>query len=359
MIPLPDFPNFVSLNLSHRALVQSITNQHHPYSDFNFTSMFAWNVKEEIVISSLYDNLVVRFTDYINDEVFFSLIGKNKLESTIDTLLAYCRSIGVEPRLRLVPKSVVGALTPEAHAHYTIEEDRNNHDYILSVQELCDFTTSRFRRKKELHNQFVRSHGENVVFRPLDLHSEEVLFEMQNVATAWQQSRGKSINEARNELDAIKRSLKHHQDLSIKAVGVYIKGKLVAFNIFELLPGKVAMGHFIKADVDFKGIFEYLVHNSARYLKSLGIEYINIEQDLGINGLRKYKESYKPIGFLRKYTISQKQQSFRRVRQEYTPVGNRSFGRAKNWSRSTRKGRSGPNPYLSRSGPSTSAPDQA
>ena len=64
-IMIPQFPEFKSLELSDKKDIESFTKRFPPYSDFNFVSMWSWDIKEEIRISQLNGNLVVRFTDYL------------------------------------------------------------------------------------------------------------------------------------------------------------------------------------------------------------------------------------------------------------------------------------------------------
>ncbi|MCA1638525.1 MAG: hypothetical protein LC768_09365, partial [Acidobacteria bacterium] len=62
---IPSFPHFRNLRADDKEAVESFTNQFPPYSDFNFTSLWCWNVSEKIQVSQLYGNLIVRFTDYV------------------------------------------------------------------------------------------------------------------------------------------------------------------------------------------------------------------------------------------------------------------------------------------------------
>jgi len=79
----------------------------------------------------------------------------------------------------------------------------------------------------------------------------------------------------------------------------------VALSILEIIDNKYAFTHFEKADIaNFPGIGSFLNQQVASLLASHGIQYINIEQDLGIAGLRMSKRSYFPCGYLRKFSVS-------------------------------------------------------
>ena len=78
----------------------------------------------------------------------------------------------------------------------------------------------------------------------------------------------------------------------------------LAFSIEELLPNGYCMGHFWKADIGRSGIYNFLLHTIAEYLRTQDIEWWNFEQDLGIEGLRRSKMSFSPVNFRKKYKVS-------------------------------------------------------
>ena len=55
---LPEFPKFKSIELSDKEDVEKITHKYPPYSDFNFVSMWSWDIKGEMRISEFYGNFM-------------------------------------------------------------------------------------------------------------------------------------------------------------------------------------------------------------------------------------------------------------------------------------------------------------
>ena len=86
---IPQFPNFKPLDLNDQADINTLIKQHPPYSDYNFISMWTWDVDQSIQISQLYNNLVVIFSDYITSDNFLSFLGTNNIADTVDVLLTY------------------------------------------------------------------------------------------------------------------------------------------------------------------------------------------------------------------------------------------------------------------------------
>ena len=125
-----------------------------------------------------------------------------------------------------------------------------------------------------------------------------------SVFTNWSDSRGKSRIDTEKELCALYRAFKIWSTGVLVAIGVSSDDRLIAFAVCEILPNRFAVGHFFKADTRLKGAFEFLRQVQARHLLQLGFKWLNIQQDMGLPGLRQAKMSYCPIFFLRKYTLT-------------------------------------------------------
>ena len=104
---IPQFPEFKKLELSDKEEIQKMTQKYPPYSDFNFVSMWSWDIKGEMRISVLNENLVVRFTDYITGKLFYSFLGDNEVSETAKKLLDLSKAEGLTPELKLIPEHSV------------------------------------------------------------------------------------------------------------------------------------------------------------------------------------------------------------------------------------------------------------
>lgn len=300
---LPIFPKFEKLSLDHKELLQSIANDF-PSSDFNFAGLFTWDVREVVLVSSLNGNLVICSSDYLTHAKFYSFIGDNKVDETIETLTDYAKQRGEESKLKLVPQTVVKHIKqPDVHE---ILEDRDNYDYIYSVNDLVELKGKEYEGKRNILHGFTRLHGDSIQEKELDLNDKDVILDIEQVMVKWQQTRGKGSSEVSDEFIAIKKALDHHQSLSMRAFGIYNRDTLIAFTLFEILPTKVAVAHFHKADVGYNGVYEHLTHSFAKHLASLDVKIMNYEQDLGVAGLRKSKESFHPSEYIKKYIVSRK-----------------------------------------------------
>lgn len=91
--------------------------------------------------------------------------------------------------------------------------------------------------------------------------------------------------------------------------GFFLSDRLVAFTINEILSGGYYMGHFGKAEPDIRGLGDALESETAVMMQRMNCSVMNYQQDLGLPGLRKAKQSWMPVGLLKKYTIGMRENS--------------------------------------------------
>src|SRR3989338_1647905 len=150
---IPEFPKFKPIELSDKTEVEKITSKYPPYSDFNFVSMWSWDIKNEMRISLLNGNLVVRFTDYLTGEPFYSFLGDNKVNETVEELLEFSKKEILPLELKLIPEEVLKDLD---QIKFKATEDRNNFDYIYDVSRLAELKGNEYQSHRNSIHKFLR-----------------------------------------------------------------------------------------------------------------------------------------------------------------------------------------------------------
>jgi uncharacterized protein len=299
---IPRFPEFKHIEISDKNEVESLTSKYPVYSDYNFVSLFSWDTEEEVELSLLNNNLVVKFTDYIDGHPFYSFIGAQEVDLTIETLLNHAATSNIDSRLKLIPEIVVKSL--EHPDRYIIEEDRDNFDYIFSIEFLSNLEGNKSARRRNLINNYHKRYGHTTEVKKIDVLNKSTQAEIMRLFEDWEKQKKVPAEDSISEQKALRKLLAHAHHLNLSATGIYVDKKLVAFSINEPLSQDFSIGHFEKADLQYLGIFQYLNFHTVQHLLDEGAKYVNGEQDLGIQGLRSAKESMRPVDFLKKYTIS-------------------------------------------------------
>jgi len=299
---LPEFPEFKKLELSDKADIEKITSKYPPYSDFNFVSMWSWDIKGDMRICALNGNLVVRFTDYVTGIPFYSFLGDNEVNDTAEELIELSKKEGLKPELKLIPEIVATRLDPR----FKVAEDRDNFDYIYEIPILAELSGNAFQTQRNLINQFTRLY-KNLAIKVVNLseiyHKNNIML----LFNQWIENKDSCflVEGCENEFLALKRLLliDDYPKFNLTCFEISVKEKLVGFIINEKV-GEYDIVHFEKADISFKGSYQLLMQKNSKILNQLNIKFLNFEQDLGSSALRFTKMKFRPVFFLKKYLIT-------------------------------------------------------
>ncbi|MCF8033909.1 MAG: phosphatidylglycerol lysyltransferase domain-containing protein [Desulfarculaceae bacterium] len=213
---------------------------------------------------------------------------------------ALCRDLaemGAAPVLNRVGERL--ALALDEGERFGTELDLANSDYVYLAEELADLPGRRFHRKKNHFNKFVKTH--EFEYRPLEA---ELIAQVLDMQEKWCQIRECAADPGLASEDrAIYEALTHYDSLDYSGGVIIIEDKVAAFSLGEPLNPDTAVVHIEKANPEYDGIYaainKLFVQNAWAHMK-----YINREQDLGLSGLRKAKESYQPDHMVNKYVVT-------------------------------------------------------
>lgn len=297
---IPKFPNFKKLELGDKEYIESFTKNFPPYSDYNFASMWSWDTRRNAKWSDLNGNLVIQFDDYVTQEPFVSFFGTSHINETIELLLDFAQDHKLSKRLRLISEEVI-KLTDVAK--YKILPDIDSFDYVLSTKLISSLEGKKLYSRRKFVKQFLDRYSHKVDVGPLSVGLRDQIIDC---ADRWIENKTqtkKAFNH--NEREAIHRILNIPASAAqLICVRIHINDNLEGFSILEIVNNEWAIAHFEKENFEFRGIGAFLKQQEGKFLHSRGINYLNLEQDLGIIQLREAKRRYLPINYLKKYTVS-------------------------------------------------------
>lgn len=199
--------------------------------------------------------------------------------------------------LKNLSEDQVAALRPVAEARgWFLLPDRDNWDYLFDTREMATLAGKRFHKKRNLVHQFYHQYHA--------LHMEPLtaanLDDARAVLDVWTRNHPDT-----NDVEAASEALERIEELGLDGAVFYVDDEPAAYTLGEPSPrpGDYVI-HFEKADARFKGIYQAVFQRFAQSLVGR-FERINREQDLGDPGLRQAKETYRPVGFVKKYRLLQ------------------------------------------------------
>lgn len=301
---LPLFPQLKKISLADKQIIDGYIHRYAPYSDYYFASLWSWNLRDTIQIAQIFNNLVVKFSDYVTGEPFYSFFGNNQVHQTIEALITKAESEGIFPHLRLIPEHNFHDVDLEKiKIKYHVQEDDNNFDYLLSVEKISSMIGRKLHQKRKLLRHFNQQHTSITEIK--SVREKQVQKQILALFFAWIEQANKRGMKNDNELNALLRLFRHAEHFNVKALLLYVDNQLIGFSVFEIINTDFAISSFQKANIAYIGAYEQLNFHMACHLRDCKCTYVNIEQDLGIEGLRRAKKDYDPE-YLKKYIISKK-----------------------------------------------------
>lgn len=302
----PTFPEFVRLTLHDKDAYNQLVADYTPFSDLCFTTLHIWwNLDDRLSISLLNDNLIIDYQlPFDKKNSGFGLIGKHSVDSSMQTIFDHLQHKGQKPKLVHVPEFTIQTLkNPEL---LQIEEELDYHEYIVDSAALAHLESSDYARIRRKVNRFLREvEGRQLEIKSVDLSSLPVQDLLFHSVLSWQAKHPHANDLARTEDVAMKATLTHAATLETQNLCLYVDGVLQGMVLYHMSHDKqyYIINH-LKVDYDIPFIFDYVTSQIALRAMEQHVPYLNMEMDLGIEGLRRHKQGLRPVTLLKKYKVT-------------------------------------------------------
>ena len=281
---IPEYPKTTEITLDIRDLIHPVFQTlPEGISEFSFANIYLFRKTHNYKISKFNENQFILLGNDENKYFFMLPLGlpdKNSLELLFENFHL----------MKAVSENQVAQLE---NMGYSVIEDRDNFDYLYSRDELGKLAGRKFHKKKNLVNAFLNKYS--FEGKPL---LEENIGDALEILENWKEQRDDP-----GDYEAAKEALEKSEELQLCGGIYYVEGEPAAYTLGEeLAQGKSFVIHFEKALGHYKGIYQFVNKCFAAILPEK-YDYINREQDIGNEGLRQAKMSYRPVGFVKKYRV--------------------------------------------------------
>lgn len=285
---IPNYPDLAPVNLDMRAhLHPRLSMLKDGISEFTFAGLYLFRDTYKYQIAWLPNETLVIFGEKDGETFFMLPCGLPEPEVLRDLFSRrdYLKNLSETD-------TQASRIMLEQNG-YTVEEDRNNFDYIYRRKDLATLRGRNYHKKRNQVNAFLN----NYEFEQRPMRKGSVRDAIQ-VLDAWREAKGENGDYA-----ASREALELMELLNLKGHLYYVDSRPAAYTLGEALArGRSFAIHFEKAIDSYRGIYQFVNQSFASSLPRYYI-HINREQDLGDPGLRQAKMTYRPSGFVRKYRV--------------------------------------------------------
>ena len=236
--------------------------------------------------------------------VYLAPFGEGDVAGAFETILSDAHSHGKKAKFITLTEKYAGILNEAYPGQFECINDRDLAEYIISMETMRDFPGKFHARRRTEIRSFWRDFGDRT---EVHVMTADDLEEVLDYAVEWMNTYSETHDEEalERELVCIRRQIAHTDELGITGTVIRIDGNVRAFCYGVGLDDDYYDVLIEKGDREYPGIYRVLRQESTR-LNVDGYKYVNFEEDVGVPGLRRLKESYGPEFLIEKYRVTER-----------------------------------------------------
>ena len=272
--------------------------------DYNFTNLLVWSRAYHQQIARVGDFLVTHLCGRMGCSYMYPA-GVGDVAGVIRTLEQDAAQRGEPLRLVCLTPRQMAELEEFFPGQFDYSADRDGYDYLYEIDRLADLGGKKLHAKRNHINRFIESNP-SWVYEEITPESLPECLEMDK---EWYR-RSLPREGAAEERDlgdegiALRTAMEHYHTLGLEGGLIRVYGEVVAFTMGGRLCSDTYDVHFEKAYGELQGAYAIINREFARWVRERHpeVKYLNREDDMGVEGLRKAKESYYPDLMVEKHT---------------------------------------------------------
>lgn len=288
--------DFKKMTVADGEYIRPILSNENEFScETTFVNLLVW----QNVYSNLYciDNGQLFIKSKTRDGDIFRLPVGGDLECGIQKIVRHLG--GNYPAFWAQEGDVFNQFKENFGNEYIFEESRDAFDYIYSRQSLSELSGKKYHSKRNHISSFSKKH----LWRYEAITAENLAAVRECAAKWYAENAGTADRYLLTEKQGVELFLSNFETLSAMQItggAIFVENNAVAFTLASRINSRVFDIHIEKALSDFAEGYTVINREFARRLPE-NVQYINREDDMGLEGLRKAKLSYKPEMLLKKY----------------------------------------------------------
>lgn len=289
--------NFKKVEISDKAWVdECLKHANSMNCEYTFGNTFVWSEPYNTEICHYKDFFICRW-DGEDGKAYSLPLGEGDFTDAVNQIIEDAKANGVTPVIYGVTEGYAVMLQEAFTGKFSYYYDDGNNDYIYLTEKMATLSGKKYHGKRN-HITNFKKNNPDWVFETIDRSN---IAECISLHMSWLNEKNDEGNsDYEEEFEAVIKAFENYEALGLVGGLIRVNGDVVAYTMGEpQQSGRCFVSHFEKAPAEMQGAFAII---NQEFTKNclLDYEYVNREEDLGLEGLRKAKLSYHPEIILEK-----------------------------------------------------------
>ncbi len=265
--------------------------------EYSFANLYLWGLQK--VAESA--GCLLFFSHAHGKSVYPYPVGTGDKQAAVRLLIEDAEERGIPCRFVCLSNADKEELESLFPGEFLFRPDRDGFDYVYDINDLANLKGRKYQKKRNHIHKFQENHPNATV----QVLTGDLLEQSQHFCANWFRSRKLEDPHGNYLLEeiAIARAYRHYDALGLRGIALVEDGKILAVSIGSPLSREIYDIHFEKADDRDDGAYAAVNQAFAGFLRAQypALKFLNREDDMGLEGLRKAKLSYCPTYMEEKY----------------------------------------------------------
>ncbi len=288
--------NFKPVTLSDKDLYEEYLMKSEPRGcNFSFANVYCWgkqNLAEEY-------GCMLTLSQFGKHFIYQYPLGSGDKKTAIDDIIEDAKERNIPCRFSGLLQYECEELEAMFPNKFEFKPNRDADDYVYDINDLADLKGKKYHGKRNHLNRFYAAHPYFIAEPINDGNIDAVKYMVEKWFSHRQVPEGDSFT---LEKEALEKAFNFYKELELETLVIKENDEILAFTMASRICDNMFDVHFEKALIDLEGGYTAINCEFAKYIRSKypEVEYLNREEDMGLEGLRKAKLSYRPHHMIEK-----------------------------------------------------------
>ncbi len=265
--------------------------------EFSFLNVFLWGEQKYAILNGC----LLLLSKFAGKYYYSYPFGDGDVIKTIKDIIEDSKERSIPCHINGITPAEKDFLETEFPDTFSFSTTEDSYDYVYDIENLSTLAGKKYHGKRNHINKFFESYPDAVT----EILNENNISQVKKMADAWFNAREERVPEHTFDMERVALNKLFENYTNVCAEGMILKNgdEILAFSVGSPFYEDTFDVHFEKASEDTDGAYPVINREFARYIKEKypKIRFLDREEDMGLEGLRRAKQSYRPLFLVEKW----------------------------------------------------------